>query len=86
MCLETYAIAALVNFFDNHQDYTRVKRGVECGNILLSYHSMHQDVRAAMDYVHMKVYKFSLCPYYINRILSICLLMFSPINLSVRAT
>jgi 5'-nucleotidase len=51
---ETYAIAALVNFFDNHQDYTRVKRGVECGNILLSYHSMHQDVRAAMDYVHMK--------------------------------
>lgn len=33
----------------------RVAQGVECGNILLSYKSMHQDLRAAMDWVHMKV-------------------------------
>ncbi|XP_062522890.1 cytosolic purine 5'-nucleotidase-like isoform X2 [Corticium candelabrum] len=49
---ETYIIAALVNYFDSHSDYTKVKNGVECGNVLVSYKSMHQDLRAAMDWVH----------------------------------
>ena len=52
---ETFALSALVNFFDNHKDYTSVPTGVESGSLLISYKSMQQDVRRAMDWIHVEV-------------------------------
>ena len=42
-CLSTY----LAKFF-----VFRINTGVKCDQVLLSYRSMHQDVRASMDYLH----------------------------------
>ncbi|KAK3704759.1 hypothetical protein QZH41_009756 [Actinostola sp. cb2023] len=52
---ETYLLAALIDYFDNHPAYTRTGIGVESKDlILLTYESIHQDVRAAVDWVHIK--------------------------------
>lgn len=42
----------------------RISTGVKCDQIVLSYRSMHQDARAAVDYLHDKVrsnYHILLC-------------------------
>ncbi|CAB3999206.1 cytosolic purine 5 -nucleotidase isoform X3, partial [Paramuricea clavata] len=49
---EVYLIACLVNHFDHSEHYKRINTGVKCDPVVLSYRSMHQDVRAAMDYLH----------------------------------
>ncbi|XP_026683239.1 cytosolic purine 5'-nucleotidase-like, partial [Diaphorina citri] len=49
---ETYLIACLINFFTNSPEYTSHKTGVRCGNLSMSFKSIFQDVRNAVDWVH----------------------------------
>ncbi|CAO1353294.1 unnamed protein product [Diamesa serratosioi] len=51
---ETYLLACLVDFFTNSPQYTREKTGVKCGELLLSFKSIFQDVRGAVDWVHIQ--------------------------------
>jgi 5'-nucleotidase len=52
---ETYLIACLVDYFDKSSEYTKTndKTGVKSGDVIMSYKSIFQDVRAAVDWVHM---------------------------------
>lgn len=50
---ETYLLACLIDFFTNHPDYTRKQTGVESGGLAMSYKSIFQDVRNAVDWVHL---------------------------------
>ncbi|XP_028414947.1 cytosolic purine 5'-nucleotidase-like isoform X2 [Dendronephthya gigantea] len=49
---EIYLLACLVDHFDHSSNFKRINTGVKCDQVVLSYRSMHQDVRAAMDYLH----------------------------------
>lgn len=52
---ETYLLACLVDYFDNNPDFKRTSNGVvSSDDLLLTYKSIHQDVRAAVDWVHLK--------------------------------
>ncbi|XP_077991961.1 cytosolic purine 5'-nucleotidase-like isoform X2 [Glandiceps talaboti] len=51
---ETYLIACLVDFFANSEQYIHSKMGVRHGDLWMSWKSIHQDVRAAVDWVHEK--------------------------------
>lgn len=50
---ETYLLACLVDFFTNAPEYTRESTGVRSGDLFMSFRSIFQDVRSAMDYVHI---------------------------------
>ncbi|CAG5028316.1 unnamed protein product [Parnassius apollo] len=50
---ETYLIACLIDFFTNSPQYTRGKTGVRCGDLAMSFKSIFQDVRSAVDFVHI---------------------------------
>lgn len=50
---ETYLLACLVDFFTNSPEYVREKTGVRAGCLFMSFQSIFQDVRSAMDYVHI---------------------------------
>ncbi|XP_066570445.1 cytosolic purine 5'-nucleotidase isoform X2 [Amia ocellicauda] len=49
---ETYLYACLVDFFTNCKRYTNLPKGYKHGDLFMSFKSMFQDVRDAMDYVH----------------------------------
>ncbi|XP_078358922.1 cytosolic purine 5'-nucleotidase-like isoform X2 [Oculina patagonica] len=52
---ETHLLACLINYFDNSPDFKRTNSGViSLDELLLTYKSIHQDVRAAVDWVHLK--------------------------------
>uniref|UniRef100_A0A0A9WK05 Cytosolic purine 5'-nucleotidase n=1 Tax=Lygus hesperus TaxID=30085 RepID=A0A0A9WK05_LYGHE len=51
---ETYLLACLVDFFSNSPQYTWGKTGVTCGDIFISFKSIFQDVRNAVDWVHIQ--------------------------------
>lgn len=51
---ETYLLACLVDFFTNSPDYTRDGTGVRSGHLCMSFKSIFQDVRGAVDWVHMQ--------------------------------
>lgn len=51
---ETHLLACLVDFFTNSTQYTRDKTGVTCGDLFMSFKSIFQDVRNAVDWVHIK--------------------------------
>ncbi|CAA9995365.1 unnamed protein product [Nesidiocoris tenuis] len=51
---ETYLLACLVDFFSNSPQYTWGKTGVTCGDIFISFKSVFQDVRNAVDWVHLQ--------------------------------
>jgi len=51
---EIYLIAAIIDYFAKHSEYKEVKDGFKCKDLLMSYTSIFQDVRSAMDHVHMK--------------------------------
>ncbi|GAB0096353.1 cytosolic purine 5'-nucleotidase [Sergentomyia squamirostris] len=51
---ETYLLACLVDFFTNSKEYTREKNGVRCDQLFMSYKSIFQDVRGAVDWVHIQ--------------------------------
>ncbi|XP_075063384.1 5'-nucleotidase domain-containing protein 4-like isoform X2 [Mixophyes fleayi] len=49
---ETYLYACLVEFFTDCPRYVNYDTGYRHGNLFMSFKSMFQDVRDAMDYVH----------------------------------
>ncbi|KAG7476654.1 hypothetical protein MATL_G00085120 [Megalops atlanticus] len=49
---ETYLYACLVDFFTNCSRYANCQKGYKHGDLFMSFRSMFQDVRDAMDYVH----------------------------------
>ncbi|XP_067641443.1 cytosolic purine 5'-nucleotidase isoform X1 [Eurosta solidaginis] len=51
---ETYLLACLVDFFTNSSEYISEKTGVKAGELFMSFRSIFQDVRRAIDYVHIK--------------------------------
>lgn len=51
---ETYLLACLVDYFSNAEGYTKETTGVRCGEMLISYKSIFEDVRGAVDWVHMQ--------------------------------
>lgn len=52
---ETYLLACLVDFFTNSKEYiSRERTGVKCGDIFMSFKSIFQDVRRAVDWVHIQ--------------------------------
>lgn len=51
---ETYLFACLVDFFTNCPRYTSCETGFKDGDLFMSYKSMFQDVRDAVDWVHFK--------------------------------
>ncbi|KAJ2951061.1 hypothetical protein O0L34_g5440 [Tuta absoluta] len=54
---ETYLIACLIDFFTNSPQYTRTKTGVRCGDLAMSFKSIFQDVRNAVDFIHIDILK-----------------------------
>lgn len=50
---ETYLLACLVDFFAHCPRYLNCDTGYKHGNLFMSFCSMFQDVREAMDYVHL---------------------------------
>ncbi|KAJ4944167.1 hypothetical protein JOQ06_012712 [Pogonophryne albipinna] len=51
---ETYLFACLGDFFSNCDRYTSCESGFKNGDLFMSYQSMFQDVRDAVDWVHFK--------------------------------
>uniref|UniRef100_A0A672H3G6 Cytosolic purine 5'-nucleotidase n=1 Tax=Salarias fasciatus TaxID=181472 RepID=A0A672H3G6_SALFA len=51
---ETYLFACLVDFFSNCSRYSSCESGFKDGDLFMSYRSMFQDVRDAVDWVHFK--------------------------------
>ncbi|XP_025991182.1 cytosolic purine 5'-nucleotidase isoform X2 [Solenopsis invicta] len=50
---ETYLLACLIDFFTNSPQYTREKTGVKEGELTMSFKSIFQDVRSAVDWIHL---------------------------------
>uniref|UniRef100_A0A3Q3JDV9 Cytosolic purine 5'-nucleotidase n=1 Tax=Monopterus albus TaxID=43700 RepID=A0A3Q3JDV9_MONAL len=51
---ETYLFACLVDFFSNCSRYSSCETGFKDGDLFMSYKSMFQDVRDAVDWIHFK--------------------------------
>ncbi|XP_055929014.1 cytosolic purine 5'-nucleotidase-like isoform X1 [Argiope bruennichi] len=51
---EAYLLACLVDYFTNSSEYIPGKNGIKNGNIFMAYRSIFQDVRDAVDWVHMR--------------------------------
>jgi len=52
---ECYLLACLIGFFTGSTEYdSRTSTGIKFGDLFMSYQSMFQDVRTAVDYVHIK--------------------------------
>ncbi|XP_034457981.1 5'-nucleotidase, cytosolic II, like 1 isoform X1 [Hippoglossus hippoglossus] len=49
---ETYIYACLADFFTRCTRYTNLLKGYQHGDLFMSYRSMFQDVRDAMDFIH----------------------------------
>lgn len=51
---ECYLLACLIDIVDKQQGYSITGTGVSSGSISISYKSVYQDVRAAVDWVHVQ--------------------------------
>ncbi|XP_078587245.1 cytosolic purine 5'-nucleotidase-like isoform X2 [Branchiostoma floridae x Branchiostoma japonicum] len=51
---ETYLLACLIDYLTNAPGSIMEKTGVRIGDVFMSYMGIHNDVRAAVDWVHMK--------------------------------
>lgn len=51
---ETYLLACLIDFFTNSPQFTRDKTGVKKDELTMSFNSIFQDVRNAVDWVHIQ--------------------------------
>ncbi|XP_066278223.1 cytosolic purine 5'-nucleotidase-like isoform X6 [Branchiostoma lanceolatum] len=51
---ETYLVACLIDYLTNAPGHVMEKTGVRIGDVFMSYMGIHNDVRAAVDWVHMK--------------------------------
>lgn len=51
---ETYLVACVIDFFDKNPAYQKTsdKTGVKSGEVVMSYKSIFQDIRSAVDWVH----------------------------------
>ncbi|XP_059214087.1 5'-nucleotidase, cytosolic II, like 1 isoform X2 [Centropristis striata] len=49
---ETYLYTCLVDFFARATRYKNLQKGFQHGDLFMSYRSMFQDVRDAMDFIH----------------------------------
>ncbi|XP_067393166.1 cytosolic purine 5'-nucleotidase isoform X1 [Emydura macquarii macquarii] len=49
---ETYLLACLIDFFTNCDRYSSCETGFKDGDLFMSFRSMFQDVRDAVDWVH----------------------------------
>lgn len=49
---ETYVYSCLVDFFTRCTRYENLKTGFQHGDLMMTFRSMFQDVRDAMDYIH----------------------------------
>lgn len=49
---ETYLLACLIDFFTNSRQYSREITGVKEGELTMSFKSIFQDVRSAVDWIH----------------------------------
>uniref|UniRef100_A0A8C2GKL8 Cytosolic purine 5'-nucleotidase n=1 Tax=Cyprinus carpio TaxID=7962 RepID=A0A8C2GKL8_CYPCA len=58
---ETYLFACLVDFFTSCSRYTSCETGFKDGDLFMSFKSMFQDVRDAVDWVHFKVNAIFKC-------------------------
>lgn len=50
---ETYLLACLINYFTTSPNYSREHTGVRSGDLLMSFNSIFQDVRSAVDWIHI---------------------------------
>ncbi|KAK7110966.1 cytosolic purine 5'-nucleotidase-like isoform X2 [Littorina saxatilis] len=50
---ETYMLACIIDYFTAKKEYKSKKEGIDCGDIFMSYKSIFQDVRAAVDWAHL---------------------------------
>lgn len=51
---ETYLLACLVDYFTNSTEFVRESTGVRSGELFMSFKSIFQDVRRAVDWVHIQ--------------------------------
>ncbi|XP_045622921.1 cytosolic purine 5'-nucleotidase-like isoform X3 [Procambarus clarkii] len=51
---EIYMIACLIDFFSNSPQYVKMSEGIKSGDLYMSFKSIFQDIRTAVDWVHMK--------------------------------
>ena len=56
---EIYMVACLIDFFTNSPQYVNLNEGVKSGDLYMSYKSLFQDIRSAVDWVHIHVSNFS---------------------------
>ncbi|XP_055871726.1 cytosolic purine 5'-nucleotidase-like isoform X1 [Biomphalaria glabrata] len=49
---ETYMLACIINYFETNKEYSKTKTGVTYSNIHMSFKSIFQDARAAVDWLH----------------------------------
>ncbi|UYV67261.1 NT5C2 [Cordylochernes scorpioides] len=49
---EAYLLACVVDIFSNSPEFTRSSTGVKSGHLFMSYKSMFQDIRDAVDWMH----------------------------------
>ena len=52
---EIYMVACLIDFFTNSPQYVNLSEGVKSGDLYMSYKSIFQDIRSAVDWVHIHV-------------------------------
>jgi len=50
---EVYLLSCLVDYFDGHSEYTKTRNGVSTSDIFISYKTICQDIRNAVDWVHI---------------------------------
>lgn len=61
---EIYMVACLIDFFSNSPQYVKLPEGIKSGELYMSFKSIFQDIRGAVDWVHIKVkivYGVNLC-------------------------
>eukprot|EP00095_Tigriopus_kingsejongensis_P004821 maker-scaffold769_size100554-snap-gene-0.20 protein:Tk04821 transcript:maker-scaffold769_size100554-snap-gene-0.20-mRNA-1 annotation:"hypothetical protein TcasGA2_TC002083" len=51
---ETYMLACIMDFFSKSSEYKEVPQGYSVGDLVMSFKSIFQDVRNAVDYIHFK--------------------------------
>ncbi|XP_044738301.1 cytosolic purine 5'-nucleotidase isoform X2 [Chrysoperla carnea] len=51
---ETYLLACLIDYFTNSRQYTASVNGIKVGELFMSYQSIFQDIRGAVDWVHIQ--------------------------------
>lgn len=51
---ETYLLACLIDYFSNSEGYVKEPTAIKYGDMHISFKSIFEDVRGAVDWVHMK--------------------------------